>query len=429
MKQTIVTGKRVDDSYVHLSHPSGLQIYVYPKPQSNTTYAVFGTKYGSIDNCFQRSDEPRAETVPEGIAHYLEHKLFESEDGDAFARFAKTGASANAFTSFESTCYLFSCTDHFDEAFDILLDFVQTPYFTKETVEKEQGIIAQEIKMYDDDPQWQLMFNLLRALYHHHPIKEDIAGTVESISKITPELLYRCYHTFYNLHNMALCVVGNVTVEQVLAHCDRLLKPSEPVSVQRVFTPEPKEIVTPYVEQKLSVASPLFQLGYKEAVAKEDRTEAEVAAMEVLLEVLASDASPLFRRLLDAELVNEASFSCEYFEGASYAAVLFTGESKDPERVAAEIQSEIARLQQEGLDPDAFLRAKKSIYGELIGLLNSAAGISNTILALSFKKRELFRLIDAVAEVTMEQSEALLRTVFLKSQSALSMIKPREGSV
>ena len=160
----IFKGARVGDSYSQIKHPSGLTILLYPKEDCSTTCAVFGTRYGSIDNCFQRSDEPEAEKVPEGIAHYLEHKLFESEDGDAFDRFSKTGASANAFTSFESTCYLFSCTDNFYESLEILLDFVQSPYFTEETVQKEQGIIGQEIKMYDDDPQWRVMFNYLKAM-------------------------------------------------------------------------------------------------------------------------------------------------------------------------------------------------------------------------------------------------------------------------
>ena len=208
-----VTGERARDSYYKIQHPSGLSIYLYPKESCSTAYAVFGAKYGSIDTCFQRSDETKPETVPEGIAHYLEHKLFESEDGDAFERFAKTGASANAFTSFESTCYLFSCTDQLYESLEILLDFVQSPHFTEESVAKEQGIIGQEIKMYDDDPQWRVMFNYLRAMYHTHPIRQDIAGTVESIAEITPEYLYRCYRTFYNLGNMALCIAGRLDVE------------------------------------------------------------------------------------------------------------------------------------------------------------------------------------------------------------------------
>ena len=176
-------------------------------------------------------------------AHYLEHKLFESAEGDAFTRYAETGASANAYTSFEKTCYLFSCTDKFDESFEILLDFVQDPYFTAQTVQKEQGIIGQEIKMYDDSPDWRVMFNMLGGMYHNHPVKIDIAGTVESIAEITAEKLYACYNTFYNLNNMVLCVAGNATVEQVLKTCDRMLKPSEAHTIQNYFADEPYAIV------------------------------------------------------------------------------------------------------------------------------------------------------------------------------------------
>ena len=188
-----IKSDRIGDRYYEVDHPSGLKIFVYPKENNNSTYAVFGTRYGSIDTCFQSTEDREPNKVPAGIAHYLEHKLFESEDGDAFARYAKTGASANAYTSFDKTCYLFSCTENVYESLEILLDFVQSPYFTEQTVKKEQGIIGQEIRMYDDDPQWRVMFNLLRAMYHTHPVKIDIAGTVESIAEITPELLYKSY--------------------------------------------------------------------------------------------------------------------------------------------------------------------------------------------------------------------------------------------
>lgn len=239
MKNTLVESKLLRDGYRCVKHASGLTVFIYPKAEMRSTYAVFGTRYGSIDKVFKRSDEAKAETTPAGIAHFLEHKLFESEDGDAFGRYAEIGASANAYTSFETTRYLFSCTENAEQALEILLDFVQSPYFTKQTVEKELGIIGQEIKMYDDDPQWRMMFSLLRAMYHTHPIKDDIAGTVESIAEITPEYLYRCYNTFYNLNNMALCVCGNCTEEEVLALCDKMLKKSEPVEVERVFEEEP----------------------------------------------------------------------------------------------------------------------------------------------------------------------------------------------
>ncbi|WP_283607463.1 EF-P 5-aminopentanol modification-associated protein YfmH [Faecalispora anaeroviscerum] len=422
MRMEKITNKRVQDSYYSIKHPSGLRIFVYPKEASNSTYAIFGTRYGSVDTSFRRSDEKDISTVPEGIAHFLEHKLFESEDGDAFARYAKTGASANAYTSFDMTCYLFSCTENVYESLEILLDFVQSPYFTEQTVQKEQGIIGQEIRMYDDDPQWRVMFNLLKALYHHHPVKIDIAGTVESIAEITPDYLYRCYHTFYNLNNMALCVAGNIDPERVLELCDKMLKPSELTQVERIFEEEPLGVVQNRVEQKLSVTIPLFQFGFKEPARR--RTVQELAQTDILLELLASDASPLYRRLLDANLINTASFGSEYFEGPGYAAVIFSGESKDPDAVAKEIRSEVERLRKEGIPAEAFERARKAVYGRNVAALNSAEAIANAMISLTFAERELFSYIDALATVQLPDVQKRLEEQLLSENSALSVISP-----
>ena len=417
-----ISGGSVGDFYYTGTHPSGLRVFLYPKEKSSTTYAIFSTKYGSIDSCFQRSDEPAPETVPEGIAHYLEHKLFESEDGDAFQRYAETGASANAYTSFENTSYLFSCTDRLYDSLEILLDFVQSPYFTEETVRKEQGIIGQEIKMYDDDPQWRVMFNYLRAMYHAHPIRQDIAGTVESIAQITPDHLYRCYRTFYNLHNMAFVLAGSFDVDRVCRLLDQMLKPSDPVTVRRVFPAEPASVARPRVEEALSVALPLFQFGYK-LPGTAPRGEKDLAATEVLLEVLASEASPLFRRLLDSGLVNESSFASEFFEGEGYATLMFGGESNDPEAVAAAITEELLRLRQEGIDPAAFERSRRSLYGQNLAALNSTASIANAILSLTFKGRELFSYIHALAGITVADVEQFLAGLPLEQQ-VLSIVKP-----
>ncbi len=419
-----VYSERAGDRYYEVRHPSGLRILLYPKNENNSTYAVFGTRYGSVDTTF-RVDGEEACTVPEGIAHYLEHKLFESEDGDAFSRYAKTGAAANAYTSFDSTCYLFSCADHFYESLEILLDFVQKPYFTEETVRKEQGIIGQEIRMYDDDPQWRVMFNLLTALYHRHPVRIDIAGTVESIAEITPDYLYRCYRTFYNLHNMVLCVAGRMDVDRVLAVCDRLLIPSKPQKIERIFEEEPLDVVRPRVEQKLSVAMPLFQLGFKEPAGPERLSDRDAAASDVLLEAIASDASPLFRRLLDEGLVNETTFGFEYFEGTGYASVIFSGDSRDPDRVAEEIRKEIAQVRENGLSDEAFERARKSIYGRSVASLNSVENIANGMASMAFSGRDLFAYLDCVAQLTKEDVLGRLSVQLRPEYSALSVILPQ----
>lgn len=416
--------ERTGDRYYFVQHQSGLRIYVYPKENNSSTYAVFGTHYGSIDSCFRAAGDKEPQKVPEGIAHYLEHKLFESEDGDAFARYAKTGASANAYTSFDMTCYLFSCTENVYESLEILLDFVQTPYFTEQTVQKEQGIIGQEIRMYEDDPQWRVMLNLLGALYRNHPVRKDIAGSVQSIAKITPELLYKCYHTFYNLSNMALCVAGNVELNRVLDLCDRMLKKSEPAAVERIFEEEPNHIVQSRVEQKLSVAVPLFELGFKEAAGR-NRVSAQAAAeTDILLEAISSNASPLFRRLLDAGLINESSFGSEYFEGPGYASVIFSGESKDPERAADEIRAEIARVRENGLDHAAFERAKRAVYGRAVASLDSVGSIANALVSCAFAGRELFEYIDRIASADINAVQDRLSVQLRPELSALSVVKP-----
>lgn len=417
-----VESDRAGDFYYQGQHPSGLRVYLYPKENSSSTRAVLGARYGSVDNSFQLEDQPEPERMPEGVAHYLEHKLFESQEGDAFARYAETGANANAYTGFESTCYVFTCTDQLYQSLEILLDFVQSPYFTEETVAKEQGIISQEIRMYDDMASWRVMFDYLKAMYHVHPVRNDAAGTLESISRITPEHLYRCYHSFYQLSNMVLVLAGRFDVDKVLALCDRMLKLSAPVQVRRLLPSEPPGVVRSFTESRLPIAMPVFQFGYKDDGGK-PRSEQDLAAMGVLLSVMASDASPMFRRLLDEELVNESSFSYQYFEGRGFATVTFGGESRDPEAVAAIIREEAARLQREGTPERAFQWAKRSLYGESIASLNSAVGIANWLADFALQGLEPFAYIDALAGLTLEQTAEKL-AVFQDDKTVLSVVRP-----
>ena len=414
-----VKSSRAGDSYYKIKHSSGLNIYVYPKQGYRSAYAIIGAKYGSVNTCFSLDGGEKI-TVPDGIAHYLEHKLFESAEGDAFTRYAETGASANAYTSFEKTCYLFSCTDKFDESFEILLDFVQDPYFTPETVAKEQGIIGQEIKMYDDSPDWRVMFNMLENMYHNHPVKIDIAGTVETIAQITAEKLYDCYNTFYNLNNMVLCVSGNVTVDQVLKTCDRMLTPCEEHTIENYFEDEPYEVVSPYVEQSFPVSMPLFNLGFKEK--PEPLDEAELAYTEILLSALASPTSALYRELLDNNLINN-TFSYELFEGPGYCGVLFGGESREPEQAAETIKRYITKIKTEGISDDDFTIAKKAVYGDIISSLNSVSNISNIIADYHFNGNELFTYIDAIANAEKADVEGRLMKMLDVNNCTLSVVK------
>lgn len=426
MKIQEIKSDRAGDSYYKINHHTGLTVYVYPKEGYKSAYAIIGTKYGSINTCFS-CDGGEKITVPDGIAHYLEHKLFESEEGDVFAKFAQTGANANAYTSFEKTCYLFSCTSKFDESFEMLLDFVQDPYFTAQTVAKEQGIIGQEIKMYDDSPDWRVMFNMLGGMYQNHPVKIDIAGTVETIAQITAEKLYQVYNVFYNLGNMALCVAGNVTPEQVLKICDKMLKNNEKHEIKNYFEDEPYEIAEPYVEQNFPVSMPMFNLGFKE---KTDSvlTEKQLAETNILLSMLASPASSLYRSLMDANLIN-STFSYELFDGPGYCSVIFGGESRAPKQAAEMIKQFISKYKANGLNKEDFDIARKSVYGDVISSLNSVSSIANAILDYHFNDNEIFKYINAVENASFEDVNAKLQKMLDVNNCTLSVVKSPDGEV
>lgn len=418
-----VKSERLKESYFEIDHPSGLKILVYPKKNYAATYAVFGTRYGSIDTEFRLNGEEKFTCVPEGIAHFLEHKLFESEDLDAFERYAKTGASANAYTSFDKTCYLFSCTGKFQESLEILLDFVTHPYFTEKTVQKEQGIIGQEIQMCRDEAGWEALFSLLRAMYKTHPVHIDIAGTVESIAEITPELLYKCYETFYNFSNMVLCVAGNVTPDEVLSVADRLLKPQKPIRIERKFHREPREVAESYTEETLSVAFPIFSLGFKEAVETPERSLREILISDIILEAVAGKTSAFYSELLEAGLIN-TSFESEYFCGYGYAAWIFTGESPDGREVQKRITARIRALQETGISKADFERIRKKLYGRSIMQFNDIDGIANAMVSAYFCKEGLFDETEILQSLTLDEVNVRLRTALQTDCASLSVIKP-----
>ena len=412
--------------YIEAEHESGLKILVCPRPEYRSAYALFGTKYGSIDTKFRTGGDAEFTTVPEGIAHFLEHKLFESEQGDVFSRYAETGAYANAYTSFDRTCYLFSCTSRFSENLAILLDFVQSPYFTAQSVEKEQGIIGQEIRMYDDDPQWRVLFNLLTALYENHPVRIDIAGTVESISHISDKLLYRCYETFYNLNNMFLCVAGNVDPDAVLAQAEQALKPAKPVEIERGTFDEPKGVVRDRVEQKLAVSMPLFCLGFKEACEKPQATLRERCETELLLEIVAGRASAFYQRLMDEGLINE-QFETEFFTGNGYAAELFQGESKDPDRVAEQIKAELERLRAAGVAEADFTRAKNRLYGRSVMRYNNIEAVGSALVECAVNGFGLFEDTKLYSEITVQDINRRLQEAMRRETAALSVVLPADA--
>ena len=420
-----IKNELLGEGYYSIDHPSGLKIFVYPKEDYASTYAVFSTKYGSIDTCFKRSDRKSFTEIPEGTAHFLEHKLFESEELDAFQRYAKTGASANAFTSFDKTCYEFNCTGHFKENFEILLDFVRHPYFTEETVRKEQGIIGQEIDMYRDNADWESFFNLLKAMYHYHPVRIDIAGTKQSIAQITAEMLFKCYDTFYNLSNMALAVAGNVTVDEVLEVADRLLEKAEPVTVERVFKEEPASVVKPFIETRLPIVTPVFSFGYKENLTSPEVSLERELGMTLLLDIIAGQTSELYSSLLDAGLIN-GSFYTEYLCGYGYAVPIFSGESNDIEKVVFAIKEKIAQLKKDGVPEDEFETSRRKRYGKTVRAFTNIDTIANATVSGHFENQGLFSEFEVLQKMRLDDINALLADAFDETKSVLSVVYPKK---
>ena len=417
-----ITNDLLKEEYFEIDHKSGLKIFVMEKPDYSGAFAMFGTRYGSVDTCFRLKGEESYTTVPEGIAHFLEHKLFESEELDAFERFAKTGANANAFTSFDRTCYIFQCADNFNENLEILLDFVKAPYFTEETVQKEQGIIGQEIRMYQDDPDWQVLFNLLRGLYKNNPVRIDIAGTVESIAEINAELLYSCYKTFYNNSNMCLAVAGNVKAEEVIAIADKVLKIEEAVIFEQIVPDEPYEVATNYTEEKLGVDMPKFALGLKEKCEEIVPSPKKALLYNLALEIVAGKFSPLYTKLLDEGLINTA-FGKEYFFGRGFSTVFFSGESKNPEKVRDEIIAELNRIKKNGIPQEDFDICLKKKYGAEIFSYNDVDDLANNLCEAWLNGYGIFDNIELYRSITRKDVEAVIREGFDTDNICLSVIK------
>lgn len=420
-----IASQRLHQEYIKIRHKSGLTLLLCPMEGFSTAYAMLGTPYGSVDVCFKTGRDPDFVTVPEGIAHFLEHKLFENEDCDAFERYAKTGASANAYTSFDRTCYLFECGDNFSESLEILLDFVTHPYFTQATVDKEQGIIGQEIKMYEDSPDWRVQFNMLRALYHVNPVRVDIAGTVSSIADISADLLYRCYNTFYNLNNMILTVSGRFAVDDVLAVADKVLPNAEPVEIEYRRADEPGTVCQRFISQKLSVSTPMFYIGFKSAPGSYAENARFSILDEMLVEIIGGESSPLYRRLYDRSLIN-ATFYGESMASRDYICSMFCGESKDPNAVFEEVCAEARRVAREGVDEELFAVAKATIYGRYVGAFDTTEGVAGLMISGSFCGMPMYDLVDTAASVTREMLEARVQESFDPERAVLSVVEPIE---
>lgn len=412
------------DQWQHL--PSGLTVIARPMPDYSAAHVILATHFGSIDQDFVM--DGRAVHLPSGTAHFLEHKMFEDEDGDAFAKFARTGANANAFTVFDRTCYLFTATSQLEESLDVLLQMVTHPYFTAETIAKEQGIIGQEIKMYDDSPDWRLMNTLLSCLYEKHPIREDIAGSCESIVQLTPELLYDCCRAFYQPGNLVLAAAGNITMEQLLAACARagLDKPRPQVQVERLWPAESTAVAQPQKTLYMPVPMPWLGIGFKEQpIPAEDlRTE---ALYDLICGCILGGMSPLYRRLYDQGLV-DPDFGGSVLHTEGCCCFLFAGESSSPELVQQMLLEEIARVRKEGVDREVFTLCKHERYGQLIENLENVEDSASQMADFALAGQTVAQQIEMLAGLTAEDADRALQQIFSTDRMAVVQILP-DGSL
>lgn len=407
--------------------PNGLSIYVVPKAGHYHSHAMFATNYGGSDMRFCYNGQWK--DTPAGIAHFLEHKMFDMEDGNALNILSANGASPNAFTSNNMTAYYFDSTQGFDENLRMLLTFVSTPYFTEDTVEKERGIIGQEIRMTEDNPNFAVYENLMRALYKYNPIRTSVAGTVESIQEITAETLYACHKVFYNPSNMVLCVTGDVDPKAVVSAAREILPDAPGEPPQRDYGqaegPEPAER---RIAAAMEVMTPLFLAGAKVLQADAGEAAYKLSLVgDLSLQLLMGDASPLYRRLYEAGLVNgKLDTECDLVPGGG--CLVFGGSSRDPDAVLEEVQAEAARLVRDGVPAEPFDRLKKAKIGRWLRDLDDFAGVCVNQVEGHFRGYTPFATPDLLEQITREEVQAFLGEYMTRDRLALSLVEPIGGA-
>ena len=408
---------------------NGLTVKVIPKKGALKKYMIWGTRYGSIDSEFVVPGEKEKTQVPMGVAHFLEHKMFEQENGtNSLDVLTALGVNANAYTTNDHTAYLFECTENFYEAMDELMDYVQHPYFTDENVEKEKGIIGQEIAMYDDYPDWRVYYNSLDAMYQNNPVKLDTAGTVESISKIDKEVLYRCHQTFYHPSNMVLVLCGDFEPEKMVEEVKkRLITNKKAGEITRIYPEEPEEIAKEKVEQVLEVSQPLYTIGIKDKpennlVDGKNTMIKKQIAIEILLNLIIGRSSSLYQELYQEGILYEQP-SLEYEFSKNYAHVLITGQSSNPEDIYQKFKKEVSKLKEQGIEEKDFLRMRKMIYGGYIREYNDVGDIARMFLADSMKGINSFDYLEEIEGINVEYLKQVLEDVFKEDKMVISIVK------
>ena len=408
---------------------NGLTVMIIPKSGIQKKYIIWGTNYGSNDSKFIVPGEKEETEVPMGVAHFLEHKLFEQENGtNSLDTLTALGVNANAYTTNDHTAYLYECTDNFYEAMDEFMDYVQHPYFTDENVEKEKGIIGQEINMYADYPEWRVYLNAMEAMYHNNPVKLDIAGTIESISKIDKEILYKCYNTFYNPSNMALVICGDFKPEEIIEEVKkRLIETKSNGEIKRIYPEEPRDIVKEKIEQKLEVSQPLYAIGIKDSRENcntENKNEIvkKHLSIEILLNLLIGRSSELYKNLYNEGIIYEQP-SLDYEFSKTYAHVIITGQSTNPEVLYERFKKQVEKFKTNGINEKDFNRMKKMIYGGYVKEFNDVVDEARMFLSDYFKGIISFDYIEEIEGINVEYLKQVLDNVFKEDKMVLSIVK------
>lgn len=392
---------------------NGLTVILLPKQEMSKTYGVFSTNYGSIDQTFVPIGEEKEVTVPDGVAHFLEHKLFEKEDRDVFGDFGRQGASPNAYTSFTKTAYLFSATTNIEENVELLMDFVQEPYFSDQSVEKEKGIIAQEIKMYDDQADWQSFMGTIKGLFDQHPVKTDIAGTVASIETITKEDLYTCYHTFYHPENMTLFIAGNIDAEKMM----HMIKTNQsqknftkPEEVKRIFPVEPEQVAMKENKITMPVSIPKCTIGIKES-STELGPEAFLTKdllLSMILDHYFSKGGQFYQELYADKLIDSSfSFGTNLEKTFGYSSI--ESNTNQPEEFASKVKELLISTNEATITQEEFATMKKKQIGQLLRSMNSLEYLANQYIHYHTVGIDLFTLIPKIQSLSLEEANIFLQ--------------------
>lgn len=419
----------LDEKYYRIIHKSGLKIFIFPKKRQGA-HALFSTEFGSIDNTYT-DENGKTVRLPDGIAHFMEHKMFDNANGESVDDiFSKLGADPNAFTSWDRTAYLVSGSsgEQFYEAIGELIDFVSKPYFTDESVEKEQGIIGQEIAMCEDDPYDRCYYGMIRGLYEKNPVRIEIVGSADSIAEITPEMLYECHKRFYSPSNMTLVVCGDVEVDRTLKIVDEHIKESSvSASVAHRYTKERIGAYKKKVVQRMAVERPIFSIGFKDSKAPTDPFERRRRQIlcEILSGVLFSSSNPLYTHLFNKGIMT-SPFSYGEDYGKSFALCYASGECDDPELLLEEIKKYLKKVKRNGIDREDFERRKKIIYAADIKNYDFTWDIASALLDNAFIDVDIFEESKILDSLTLDDANALLKELFKESNMTCSVILPSE---